>query len=149
MAGFRKNDAMYVGGIILAVILCFFCADSHSEILTEEEYQGWLKHMSESSDPVSDESLKSLQSSVQQASFYNAASGETQLTGFDAWQAKQQFRKSQLAQQETVVQKDSSSWVIYVAQDGTGDHWTIQDALYSIPQQSSQRVIIFIKAGTY
>ncbi|CAM6121919.1 unnamed protein product [Calypogeia fissa] len=151
-AGLRNNGNLYyVGGgiIILLVVLCFHGAESNLEkdhqILNEEEYEGWLKHMAKTSDPVSDETLKSVESSVQHEVYSKSADGETQLTGFDAWLAKQQVRKS-----NAVAKKTKKDWkTIYVAQDGSGDHRTITEALNSVPHENSDRVIIFIKSGTY
>jgi pectinesterase len=43
----------------------------------------------------------------------------------------------------------SFSDVLVVAQDGTGDFHSIQEALEAIPSHSKERIIIYIKNGTY
>jgi pectinesterase len=38
---------------------------------------------------------------------------------------------------------------IVVAQDGTGDYTTVQEAIHAVPKNHSERTILFIKPGTY
>jgi pectinesterase len=38
---------------------------------------------------------------------------------------------------------------IVVAQDGTGDYTTVQEAIHAVPNNRSERTILFIKPGIY
>ena len=54
------------------------------------------------------------------------------------------------AQGTGTLQKDLSSEIDFVvAQDGSGDYMTIQDAVNAVPDYSAERTVVFIKNGTY
>ncbi|EPS62329.1 pectinesterase [Genlisea aurea] len=65
--------------------------------------------------------------------------------GFPAWMKKSDRRFLQSAANST----NSTSYDLIVAQDGSGNFSTINDALNAAPNNSNTRFVIYIKSGAY
>ncbi|KAL2636272.1 hypothetical protein R1flu_007751 [Riccia fluitans] len=145
----RRNGRLFaIAGLLLTS--AFVAA---SALSSAEEFDAWLKHVAESSDPVSEDAVQEISTKfLSKQTFYTF--GDQSLTGFDAWLAEQKLSSESKADVQPDEQRrhggnSKLEQTIYVAKDGSGDFYTISGALASIPVYNSARKTIFIKAGVY
>ncbi|HJR99430.1 MAG TPA: pectate lyase [Flavobacterium sp.] len=69
------------------------------------------------------------------------------LKGYEKW--KKKFSTESKATSQISTKKPKNEYQIIVAQDGTGDYTSIQEAIYNSPSFPYQRVLITVKNGVY
>ncbi|KAG6556878.1 hypothetical protein Mapa_001458 [Marchantia paleacea] len=139
--------------LCIAALLLVSAVVAVSALSAEEEYDAWLHYISKTSDPVSDETVNSLNAKILTRQTITS-DVDSSLTGYDAWLARQKALAATNPDVEPSEQRrhggnSKQEEVIYVAKDGSGDFYTIAGALASIPVYNSARKTLFIKEGVY